>query len=221
MREIGQTNAANSNVSNAISFSQTQDGYLQQVGSALDQMSTLAVEAQDATKTNAQSSRLQPGIPRSGHLHHQHRQRDLQRRQLVLRHDDTTTGGLTHDRWRRRHVHHDRCQSDRDGLHRRHRLGHLDHDRRGRGFDCRHCGHHHAGHRSCHCRRERGTVDLYERRTGRALRQPDRRQQQPDAMWTWPTESTKYAEYQILVQSGTSMLAQANQNPQSVLKLLS
>jgi len=34
------------------------------------------------------------------------------------------------------------------------------------------------------------------------------------------TESTKYAEYQILVQSGTSMLAQANQNPQSVLKLL-
>jgi flagellin len=34
------------------------------------------------------------------------------------------------------------------------------------------------------------------------------------------TESTKYAAYQILVQSGTSMLAQANQNPQSVLKLL-
>jgi flagellin len=34
------------------------------------------------------------------------------------------------------------------------------------------------------------------------------------------TESTNYAKYQILVQSGTSMLAQANQNPQSVLKLL-
>ena len=49
--EIGQTQAANNNVSNAISFSQTQDGYLQQVGSALDQMSTLAVEAQDPTKT--------------------------------------------------------------------------------------------------------------------------------------------------------------------------
>ena len=30
----------------------------------------------------------------------------------------------------------------------------------------------------------------------------------------------QYAEYQILVQSGTSMLAQANTNPQSVLKLL-
>jgi len=34
------------------------------------------------------------------------------------------------------------------------------------------------------------------------------------------TESTNYAKYQILVQSGTAMLAQANQNPQSVLKLL-
>jgi flagellin len=34
-------------------------------------------------------------------------------------------------------------------------------------------------------------------------------------------ESTNYARYNILVQSGTAMLAQANQQPQSVLKLLS
>src|SRR5271156_5700159 len=47
--QIGQTQAANDNVSNAVSFLQTQDGYLQQVGSALDQMSTLAVESQDVT----------------------------------------------------------------------------------------------------------------------------------------------------------------------------
>lgn len=33
-------------------------------------------------------------------------------------------------------------------------------------------------------------------------------------------ESTQYAKYNILVQSGTAMLAQANQTPQSVLKLL-
>jgi flagellin len=33
-------------------------------------------------------------------------------------------------------------------------------------------------------------------------------------------ESTSFAKYQILVQAGTSMLAQANQSPQSVLKLL-
>jgi flagellin len=33
-------------------------------------------------------------------------------------------------------------------------------------------------------------------------------------------ESTQYAKYNILVQSGTAMLSQANQTPQSVLKLL-
>ncbi len=33
-------------------------------------------------------------------------------------------------------------------------------------------------------------------------------------------ESTAYARYNILVQSGTAMLAQANQLPQSVLRLL-
>src|SRR5580658_4342891 len=52
--QIGQTQAANDNVSSAVSFLQTQDGYLQQVGSALDQMSTLAVEAQDPTKTSTE-----------------------------------------------------------------------------------------------------------------------------------------------------------------------
>jgi flagellin len=57
--QIGQTQAANDNVSNAMSFSQTQDGYLQQVGSALDQMSTLAVEAQDPTKSSSEISDYQ------------------------------------------------------------------------------------------------------------------------------------------------------------------
>jgi flagellin len=35
------------------------------------------------------------------------------------------------------------------------------------------------------------------------------------------SESTTYAKYNILVQTGTAMLAQANSLPQSVLKLLS
>lgn len=54
--EIGQTNAANQNVGAATSFSQTQDGYLQQVGSALDQMASLAIEAQDGTISSAQAA---------------------------------------------------------------------------------------------------------------------------------------------------------------------
>jgi flagellin len=45
--------AANSNVGNAISFIQTQDGYLTKIGSALNRMSELSVLAQDVTKTDA------------------------------------------------------------------------------------------------------------------------------------------------------------------------
>jgi flagellin len=49
----GENTAAASNVGNAISFNQTQDGYLQQVSSALDRMSELAVQAQDVTKSSS------------------------------------------------------------------------------------------------------------------------------------------------------------------------
>jgi flagellin len=51
--QIGENTAAEGNVANAISFNQTQDGYLQQVSSALDRMSELAVQAQDVTKSSS------------------------------------------------------------------------------------------------------------------------------------------------------------------------
>lgn len=51
--QIARTGAAQNNVNNAISFNQTQDGYLQQVNTALTRMSELAVSAQDVTKTTS------------------------------------------------------------------------------------------------------------------------------------------------------------------------
>jgi len=51
--QIGRNTAASNNVGNAISFNQTQDGYLQQVGNALNRMSELAVQAQDITKSDS------------------------------------------------------------------------------------------------------------------------------------------------------------------------
>ncbi len=51
--QISRTSAAKNNVSNAISFSQTQDGFLGKVAKALDRMSELAVLSQDVTKSNA------------------------------------------------------------------------------------------------------------------------------------------------------------------------
>ena len=49
--QINRNAAANANVGNATSYSQTQDGFLQKVQKALDRMSELSVLAQDVTKT--------------------------------------------------------------------------------------------------------------------------------------------------------------------------
>jgi len=51
--QVNRITAVRNNVANAVSFSQTQDGFLQKVGKALDRMSELATLAQDVTKTDA------------------------------------------------------------------------------------------------------------------------------------------------------------------------
>jgi len=50
--QINRVSAANTNVTNAVSFSQTQDGFLGKVAKALDRMSELSVLSQDVTKTD-------------------------------------------------------------------------------------------------------------------------------------------------------------------------
>jgi len=51
--QINRITAANANVANAVSFGQTQDGFLQKVTKALDRMSELSILSQDVTKTDA------------------------------------------------------------------------------------------------------------------------------------------------------------------------
>jgi flagellin len=51
--QIGRVTAASNNIADANSYNQTQDGYLQQVSSALNRMSELAIQAQDVTKSDA------------------------------------------------------------------------------------------------------------------------------------------------------------------------
>lgn len=51
--QVARIDAANSNVTNAVSFTQTQDGYLGQISTALSRMGELAVLAQDETKTDS------------------------------------------------------------------------------------------------------------------------------------------------------------------------
>lgn len=50
--QISRTVAAKNNIGNAVSFSQTQDGFLSKVAKALDRMSELSILSQDVTKSD-------------------------------------------------------------------------------------------------------------------------------------------------------------------------
>jgi flagellin len=54
--QVKRLSAANNNVGDAISFTQTQDGYLKNISKALDRMSELSILAQDGTKTDSDRS---------------------------------------------------------------------------------------------------------------------------------------------------------------------
>ena len=51
--QINRINSASSNINNAVSFNQTQDGFMKKVSKALDRMSELSVLSQDVTKSDA------------------------------------------------------------------------------------------------------------------------------------------------------------------------
>ena len=51
--QVQRIDAAKYNVGNATSFTQTQDGYLKKIGKALDRMSELSIMSQDVTKTDS------------------------------------------------------------------------------------------------------------------------------------------------------------------------
>ena len=213
--QINQTAAANANVNNAVSFLQTQDGYLQQVGSALDQMSQLAVESQDVTKTNTERADYQSEF-------------------------NTLAGYIT-----------DTATKDFNGvsLFGGATLA-VTTDGSGDTFQMTGINLSAAAYTAAtaadvstttgavaalavvttaitQLATDRATVGANEERltyTGDELGVLQDNLTAANSQLTdvdVATESTNYAKYQILVQSGTSMLAQANQNPQSVLKLLS
>jgi flagellin len=219
--QIGQTTAANNNVSNAISFSQTQDGYLQQVGSALDEMSTLAVEAQDPTKSSSQLSDYNQEFQALASYITSTASSTFNGVSLFSGTDGSVTGGL-------------KVTTDGSGdtftmvavnLTAAAYTG-------ATGSDISTS----TGAASAltavttaitALATDRANVGANEERlnyTSDELGVLSDNLTAANSNLTdvdVATESTKYAEYQILVQSGTAMLAQANQNPDTVLKLLS
>jgi flagellin len=64
--EINRVSAAKVNVTNAISFSQTQDGFMSKVSKAFDRMSELAILSQDVTKSDADRTLYQKEFDKLG-----------------------------------------------------------------------------------------------------------------------------------------------------------
>jgi flagellin len=212
--EINQTGAANANVSNAVSFSQTQDGYLQQVGSALDEMSKLAVEAQDGTKTNAERADYQKEFSTLAGYITDAASKDFNGVSLFSASALTVTTDGTGTTFSMTGV--NLSASGYTGA---------------TGADISTT----AGAVSAltavtaaitQLATDRATVGASQERlnfTGQQLSVLSTNLNAAKSVITdvdVAQESTNFAKYQILVQSGTSMLAQANQAPQSVLKLL-
>jgi flagellin len=212
--QINQTSAANSNVSNANSFSQTQDGYLQQVGSALDQMSTLAVEAQDGTKTDSERADYQKEFAALSSYITDTAGKAFNGVSLFSASALTVTTDGSGDTFSMTGI--DLGATAYTGA---------------TGADVSTT----VGAASAltlvtaaitQLATDRATVGASEERlnyTNQELGVLNTNLTAANSQISdvdVATESTNYAKYQILVQSGTSMLAQANQNPQSVLKLL-
>jgi flagellin len=212
--QIGQTTAANDNVSNASSFAQTQDGYLQQVGSALDQMSTLAVEAQDGTKTDTERGDYQKEFSTLAAYITDTATKSFNGVSLFSASAMSVTTDGTGGTFSMTGV--NLGASVYSGL---------------SSSDISTTTGASTALTSVtaaitQLATDRSTIGANEDRlnyTGQELGVLSTNLSAANSQLTdvdVAQESTNYAKYQILVQSGTSMLAQANQNPQSVLKLL-
>jgi flagellin len=212
--QINRTSAANSNVGNAISFSQTQDGFLQKIGNALDRMSELSVLSQDVTKTDSDRGLYDKEFQTLSAYVSNTATKDFNGVSLF----STASQSVTSDG--------DGGQFTMSGIDLgaaaytgatganvatstgavsaltavKTAIGQLATDRATLGANIA---------RLTYTGDQLGVL-------GDNLSAANSRIKDVDVA----QESTQYARYNILVQAGTSMLAQANQSPQSALKLL-
>ena len=219
MKFDAQTNrisAASDNVSNAISYTQTQDGFLQQVGNALDRMSELAVSAQDVTKTDTDRSLYNAEYTQLAQYITSTASKDFNGVSLF----DSATKGVTIDS--------DATTWSMGAIN----LGATAYTAATNGQTIATT----TGAIAAlglvktaisQLAADRGTVGASLARLNYTHDQLSVQKTNIDAANSRlkdvdvAEESTNYAKMNILVQSGTAMLAQANTMPQSVLKLLS
>jgi flagellin len=212
--QVQRLDAANANVANAVSFTQTQDGYLSKIASALDRMSQLSLMAQDATKTDSDRALYNDEFTQLASYISTASGKDFNGVPLF----SASSLAVTIDS--------EGNTLTMSGIN----LGATSYaGATGATIDTN------ANAVAAltqvkaamdQIARDRASVGAYQSRLTYTSEQLSVSKQNLSAASSRiqdvdvATESTEYARYNILVQSGTAMLAQANQLPQSVLKLL-
>jgi len=213
--QMSNIDGATNNVTDAISFSQTQDGYAQQVSSALTRMSELSVLAQDVTKTTSDRALYQQEYSALGSYVTDVATKSFNGVSLF----DGTTLEVTTD-----------GAGDTFGM-AGINLGGASYTTATADDITSISGAQKAltdvTAAIAQLASDRATIGTNEESLGYYNNQLSALQNNLSAANSQISdvdvaqESTQYAKYNVLVQSGTAMLAQANTLPQSVLKLLS
>jgi flagellin len=212
--QIQKTDDAQNRVGDAISYTQTQDGYLGKIAEALNQMSDLAVRAQDAAASDADRARYQSEFSQLSDFIHSVAAKDFNGVSLFSQNalevtldaegttltmagvplpgsllDDTLPSGLNS------------LAEARNALVRA-------------DLSLTELSQHRSSIDACQARLNAAADQLAvsrENLMAAASRIPD---------VAVAGQSTQYARQNILVQSGTAIIAQANATPQDALRLL-
>ena len=214
--QLARIDGATNNVGNPISFSQTQDGYVQKVNDAFSRMSELSVLAQDVTKTTADRALYQQEFKALGNYVNNVATKDFNGVSLfngailqVTTDSEANTFGMVGINLQGNTSYTTATTSDDitslPGATKaladvKSAISQLASDRANIGSN-------------------EESLSYYNDQLASLknnLSAANSRITDVDVA----QESTNYAKYNILVQSGTAMLAQANSLPQSVLKLL-
>ena len=213
--QINRINATSNNVSNAVSYTQTQDGFLKKVQKALDRMSELSVLSQDVTKTNTDRSLYNAEYQQLGSYVDDIATKDFNGVSLFNNTSKNVTIDSDAKTWSMTAVN----------------LGATNYTGATQGMDISTTG----GAVTALTNVKTAITQLATDRatTGASLARLNYTNEQLAVQKTnlsaansrikdvdVAEESTEYARYNILVQSGTAMLAQANTSPQGALRLL-
>jgi len=210
--QMARIDGASNNVGNATSFNQTQDGYLSKVSDALSRMSELAVLAQDVTKSSSDQALYQQEFSTLGKYINDVGTKDFNGVSLfngntlnVTTDSDAHTFGmtgvnlssLTYTTAAGDNIETNATQALTDV---KAAISQLAADRANIGANIE-------------------SLSYYSDQLGTLKNNLSAANSQIMDV-NVAQESTNYAKYNILVQTGTAMLAQANALPQTALKLL-